>query len=184
MFDTIYLLHEEDYSRVLCADGHPMTDNLQTKDLDNVMAAYYVFRGQVYFQPKGERSSSNDVKKFEVVENKLVSRNIESYEKHSLSEKNICAYAYCNECLPVISEPNSSIMWRSINETYPLCEWSFSFENGILVDVKPLKLQTRDDIRNELALRGVLALPDNDRIAKKHLELLQQENRKKDSWDF
>jgi hypothetical protein len=43
---------------------------------------------------------------------------------------------------------------------------SHAFSGGLLGSCEPVKVQTRDDVRQELVEEGILPLPDDDRIVR------------------
>jgi hypothetical protein len=166
MFDRFELVGKND--AVLCAAGHEMR-SLQTKDTDCDADTYLVFDGLLY------KVEQLDVE----YEYTLHYKGLASIQKRyaqpvSLgANASVVAYSACEECLPVLTEAETDSFWGGrLIEHQPWVEYEFLFDGGHLTAVKPLRLETRDELRQKFS--G--SLPDDDRVAKRHYEKRNQKN--------
>ncbi|MCL2450192.1 MAG: hypothetical protein FWD17_14690 [Polyangiaceae bacterium] len=166
MFDSIFLFGA-DAARARCAAGHAVGGELQTKDFDCVMAHYYVFEGRLY------RSGRYDEREERVPS--LEGGNLVLTRREMLTAVDItveaAAYTHCKECDPVMYE---SVHSECVDHRYVWCEWNLIFERGRLTRVEPVRVETRESLRERMLRDGVGVLPDDDRLAKKHLRQLRE----------
>lgn len=164
MFDSIYKVLSG--KRISCAAGHDQIDvEMQTKDLECNFLSYYICNNKLY------RSNNNPQTSFDLKDTlQIVHRT--STEPCSLT-KSITVYGGCKICDPIIFERGGNL-WGRVGERWVWCEWELFFEEGMLLKVEPVTLETRDQLRAKMLKGGCEnILPDDDRVARKHLELLR-----------
>lgn len=159
-----------------CAAGHPQLRNqFQTKDFDEPgLDGYYLYEGRL-FRVAGRSKDTGDEKLLPDGEAVVLvtSRRAEFFPFTGV----LNVYTYCYECAPVLFESGSAReIWGDIvQERKPRIVYSLTFRNGRLEAVKPVELQSREDVRRELReALGERVLPDDDRLARRHFELLNK----------
>jgi hypothetical protein len=173
MFDSIYVIDEQTAAKFLCAAGHPQRNvELQTKSLECNMDSYYVHEGQLYEYVRREGARAKSV--YAVTDAGLTVTETRTFKRYGINRVIVC-YSQCYTCDPVVFESEHSFGGR-VSERSPRVEFTVSFKDGLLVDVQQHHCETRDEIRAKLLKEGVEVLPDDDRIAKKHIELMRKEN--------
>lgn len=172
MYDTIHLVGAQ-AERVTCAAGHPMRDGLQTKDLDCNLDSYKVFEGRLFVDRRGERASSV-VTAIRVVGGKLVTSTEDAAESINLNGE-VEAYAHCSDCDPVVFEGAHDQTWGEgrLRTVQPWVEWALVFRDGVLVETRPVRNETRDQLRVKPIEP---ALPDDDRVARRTIEQFRQQH--------
>ena len=172
MFDSIYVIDDQTAAKFLCAAGHPQNNvELQTKSLECNMDDYFVYEGQLYVNSRREREAKSE---YAVTDAGLSITRTALAKRYGINRTLVC-YSQCHTCDPVVFESEHSFAGR-VSERSPRVEFEVSFVDGRLAEVRPHNCETRDEIRSKLLKEGVEVLPDDDRIAKKHLELLRKEN--------
>jgi hypothetical protein len=174
MFDSFTMAGEKD--ALLCAAGHECT-NFQTKCLECDMSTYYVYDGSLFVV---ERNGWNDrweegcrphYKGLEITTSR--------YALPKGHSGHVVLYTSCEQCLPVLSEWAGESAWSDrVHEDKPWVEYEVEFETGRVVGATPIRLETREDIR---AKQGTSAIPDEDRVAKRHFERLLKDREKRQS---
>lgn len=175
LFDTIEIIRVASALLPQCAAGHPITE-FQTKDFeDPYQRRHLVFDDVIYRlaerQPLEERSPT-------LVDTTLivVTTHEVRYERLRASG-NVCAYSYCHECDPVVFEAPLDRWHGGIDHVYPWCEYDILFRDGQLTEVHPITLESRDDVEKKFPNRA--RVPDTDRIAVRHFELLRKNPNKR-----
>jgi hypothetical protein len=169
-FDYIILAGPQDAVR--CAHGHEIRD-LQTKDLIQLMGKFYVWQGKLYLEQPSPRSVYDQpqvVSRYRLEGDSLIA----SRETTSLptTAGEVTAYTSCKRCLPVLVE-SSEVFHCSLSEHYPRVQVVLRFDGGRLIDWRPDRVETRDDVRR----RYPDAIPDDDRVARRHFKQLAEANR-------
>jgi hypothetical protein len=177
MFDSVWFLGKA-AERVTCAAGHPLVGELQTKDLDGGMDRYFVHAtdaGLQLFTGKAHRKTIERV----IERGAFLRETVVSDYLPSLLSVTIDAYGSCGECDPVVYEREvGSVYGDAVGEARARCEYELTFVKGLLTAVEPVRVESRDQVRERLQKTQVVTvLPDDDRIAKRHLELLRKENK-------
>lgn len=163
MYDDFQFLGD-DANLVRCAAGHPQTST-QTKDLDCMMTHYMVNDKHLYEADRSEPKQITEVR----AEGLSVTKSW-VYPFVTLTRE-VTVYTHCEECSPVVYESSQAGLWRDgVMTVQPWCEWVLVFREGILTEVRPERVETRDDIRKKLAEAGSSALPDDDRVARRTIE--------------
>jgi hypothetical protein len=174
MSDTLRLFGA-DAARARCAAGHPADGELQTKAFDCELDHYYVFEGQLYACRRANEPEEALVPSMEG-ENLVLSRRVTLSTVHVTIDA--AAYTHCERCDPVVFEREA---FERVDHRHVWCEWNLFFERGRLTRVDPARLETRESLRQQMLHDGVGVLPDDDRIAKKHLRQLR-EGRRPSPW--
>jgi len=162
-FDTIILAGAED--AVPCAHGHEIRE-LQTKDLGEGMATYYVWDGLLFRERRsaeGSWGTTLSAVRYRIENERLIVLRETQAEPAPAGE--IAVYATCESCLPVLVEsPNS--YWGLVKEEHPWVQYILRFEGTRLMEKRPDRVESRDDVRR----KHPEAIPDDDRVAVRHLE--------------
>lgn len=161
MFDSIDVILDKDgVSPFRCAAGHNVFE-FQTKDLNDLMDSYKIIGSRLY-GPTAKEGAWQSV--FEMVGADLIERMNRVYPPSKFTGQ-LTVYTSCPECDPVVYE-NPGASWNGgVAERSVWCEYLATFKDGLLIEVAPEKLETRDEIRKAT----VGALSDDDRVAKKHI---------------
>ena len=172
MFDSFYVL--DDTSQFLCAGGHHQKGvELQSKSLGCLMDIYYVREGMLYVLRREDDDNAQDIE-YNIVDAGLLIVRREVAKRHGLNQT-VTMYTSCMTCDPVVFEHAGSGHWDGkVGERSPRVELDVTFTDGRVTKVVPNGCETREEVRKELLASGVLALPDDDRIAKRHIELLRE----------
>jgi hypothetical protein len=158
--DVIKLVGASDALR--CAHGHEVRE-FQTKDLGESLATYFVCDGRLYKLDQnmdGPRHHSED---YRLEGDTLV---VTRQEKATLvSAGEVVVYSRCTACLPVLVETSNDWM-GAISEHHPWVQFVLRFEGSRLMERRPDRVETRDDVRK----KHPEAIPDDDRVARRHFE--------------
>jgi hypothetical protein len=173
MTDTLRLFGA-DAARVRCAAGHSAEGSLATKAFDCSQDDYYVFEAQLYVC----RRTTEDYEPMPTVEDGtlVLSRRMAASKLTTTAE--VAAYTHCELCDPVVFEREDL---DRVDHRHVWCEWNLIFEHGRLVRVETVRLETRESLREHMLRDGVGVLPDDDRVAKKHIKQLR-EGRRRSFW--
>lgn len=177
MYDHIYFVGAS-AARVCCAAGHTQTGALQTKDFDCELADYYVARDNGPHAPVGDRLFVGEVAATDpvvsIVRGQLVMVRTTRYDPSPMSAE-VEAYTDCRVCDPVCYEQETGWSVDRLGHRYPSCSWTLTFLDGVLTHAyaAPGKLETRDDVRKQLGAMGLVIVPDDDRVAARHIALLR-----------
>lgn len=168
MFDSVYL-DAEAAKLVRCVHEHPQEmAELQTKSLDSTGTHYYVVKVQLYRQapwipgraigviePYGPEGS------FYLVDRTLLLK--------SDLTATIRGYTHCHQCLAVVYDTGREDMWTgSLDSRRPWLEWELIFTYGVLQETRPIKLESRDEVKAGLERRGLRVLDDQDPLATRY----------------
>ena len=158
MYDTITVWPRD---RTHCAEGHALGD-LQTKSLECLMHRYIVFDGALYhvLEDDGETVVASE-------SGRPVMRRTSRMEEERRTTT-VLAYTHCGSCRPVLYLGGRSAWADEVSERDPWAEWQLELVDGRLVDLVPVKLETRDDIRAALRKEGLEVLDDDERLARLH----------------
>jgi hypothetical protein len=170
MFDNVILLGEG-ASLVRCAHGHAQQD-LQTKSLDCLMDDYYVHDRVLYHAMRGGEAPVAKPRRLE--DGKLRLR----WERDALRVTltgEIVAYTQCHDCDPIVYESESSFAGH-ISDRRVWVEYELQFRDGRLVEAVALSAKSREETREEMLRDGVAVLPDEDRVARRRLEMLRKKS--------
>ena len=158
MYDTITVWPRD---RTHCADGHALGD-LQTKSLECLMHRYVVFDGALYRVVEDDRETVVAAEG-----GRPVMRRTSRMEEERRTTT-VLAYNHCGSCRPVLYLGGRSAWADEVSERDPWAEWQLELVDGRLVDLVPVKLETRDDIRAALRKEGLEVLDDDERLARLH----------------
>ncbi|MCL2450193.1 MAG: hypothetical protein FWD17_14695 [Polyangiaceae bacterium] len=160
-----------DAARALCAAGHPAERWLKTKAFDRKHDRYYVFEGQLYVRANEEGEGlvpsmeGGDL----VLSRRVTTSPVDITIKATVS-------ADCVACDPVVFE-REGFFYESVAHTYVSCKWNLFFERGRLTRVEAVTLETRESLRRKMLGDAEGVLPDDGRIAKRHVQLLREGRR-------
>ena len=172
MYDSLVA----DDPRLVCAAGHRLED-LQTKDLECDLTTYHLVGGRLY--GSGERRPTRENHEHVATPEVLTIRST-TQVPHCPLTTTLRAYTHCNQCRPVLMAKNRAGMaWDMIDQREPWCEYALTFQQGQLVSVEPVRVESREDIRKELIEQGQLVLEDSNPVAVRHFERMAQKGR---SW--
>jgi len=173
MFDSFFVLDDQSAAKFLCAAGHPQKGvELQSKSLECNMDSYFIYEGQLYVSARYEHEHIE--KAYVITDAGLAATQTTTYKRYGINRTIEC-YSQCYACDPVVFEGDHLFGGR-VSERSPDVEFEVSFVDGRLNEVRQSKCESRDEIRQKLLKEGLEVLPDDDRIAKRHLELLRKEN--------
>jgi hypothetical protein len=167
MFDRLHLLGD-DASKVRCAAGHPADGELATKTFDCLLDDYYVFEGRLYRCRRTEDRPDDLAPR--VDGDKLVLLRRETAPRVQFTGV-ASVHTHCAACDPVVFERESP---ERVDHRRVWCEWDLTFDDGKLARVEPVRLETREEVRQHLLRDGVGVLPDDDRIARRHIKLVRE----------
>jgi hypothetical protein len=147
--------------KFLCAEGHSQTEVLQTKSLDASMDRYAVIL--INDVPRLHKSLGDDddlpwISEWKI-EKDLVEERIVKRHRYSLDDRScyVTAYGYCPQCKPV--EYRGKNTWRgSIDQRQLWNEATFVFSSGRLMDVVPVRIETRAELVQELRDSGLTVI--------------------------
>lgn len=150
MYDEFFLVGPVDEERApRCAAGHLLRD-LQTKDLDSTLAAYYLFDNVVYLDDRRSETRPLATHRFvapapgDGALPACLQRT--SYTTYARAPRigEIDVHTHCRTCLPIIIPANS----RFHTELYPWCEFTFVFDDdGRWLHTRNGVRETRDQLR-------------------------------------
>ncbi len=159
MFDSIYV-YGADRERLPCAVGHLLDSEWQTKDLDESMNTYLIHNNILWIKERSHVEGVIDGE-FEVIKIPLRLTDLTD---------TLRIYTSCEVCDPVVFDRQTAGWGGRVDERKPWIEYIVQFNRGIVVDIQPVKLETREIIKDRLRKEGLLVLDDDDRIAKKTIE--------------
>lgn len=162
-FDTIILGGPAD--ALLCAHGHEIRE-LQTKDLGALMNTYYVWDGILYRterEGQGIWAGPRKTPRYRLDGDRLLI----THEQHAAPAiaGEVTVYTSCEACLPVLIEARNSFD-DSIREQFPWVQFVLCFEGSRLVERRPDRVESREDVRK----KHPGAIPDDDRLARRYFE--------------
>jgi hypothetical protein len=160
-----------DAQKVCCAAGHPAVNSLATKTFDCNMDDYYVFEGRLYVC-KRDVGTEDPLPTIDNDELALTYRK-RAAKVDFTGEADV--YTHCETCDPVIFEREDL---DRTDHRHVWFEWRLLFEHGRLVRVEPIRLETRESLRRQMLRDGAGVLPDDDRIARKHIKQLREGRRR------
>lgn len=162
-YDTIILAGTRD--AVLCAHGHGIHE-LQTKDLGAEMNTYVVWDGTLYRTVRdsdGIFGRAIEKDSYRLEGDQLV---VTRQQRATLAAAGeVTAYTHCTACLPVLVE-RAGGLWDAIDDVLPWVQYVLRFEGSRLMERRPDRLETRDDVRS----KHPGAIPDDDRVAVRYFE--------------
>ena len=165
MFDNLILLGKS-AELVVCAHGHPQ-EGLQTKSLECLLDDYYVYERVLY---RKERAANDRLPRpRQMEEGKLILR----FESEALRVAHtgvVVAYTHCEACDPIVYESETSFSGR-VSDRRLWVEYELEFRDGRLVKATALSAKTREETREQMLRKGVAVLPDDDRVARRHIEM-------------
>jgi hypothetical protein len=167
MFDTMIMLGKS-ADLVACAHGHAQ-DDLQTKSLECSLDDYYIYERVLY---RKTRSGDRIPKTRQVEEGKLTLR-FESEATLVAHTGEVVAYTHCEVCDPIVFE-NWSSFHGGVGDRRIWVEYVLEFRDGRLVKAAPLSVKTREETREQMLSDGVAVLSDDDRVARRHLEMYRK----------
>ena len=154
-----------------CAAGHALRE-LQTKDLECVLALYAVHQEQLYRAgtTSGETALPRDDGRLRLVREQIA-------EPVALTAE-VTAYTHCDDCRPVLYLRDTNSTWGDyVHERHPWCEWRLVFVAGALDRREVVRVETREMVAHQLRQEGLEVLDDNDRLARLHFGRLQSRTR-------
>ena len=169
MFDNLVLLGES-ANLVRCAHGHVQED-LQTKSLERLLDVYYVYERVLYRTMRA--AQERIARSLEMEDGKLRIR-FERDASLFAHTGEVVVYTHCKDCDPVVYESASSFGGR-VSDRRVWVEYELDFREGRLVKTAALSTKTREETREQMLRDGVAVLPDDDRVARRHLEMLRKE---------
>lgn len=72
--------------------------------------------------------------------------------------------------------------WDAVQEHYANVELELRLEAGKIIEIKTLKNETREQVREQLLKRGLTVLEDDDRIAIAHFRRAERTKERKSRW--
>ena len=169
MFDNLVLLGES-ANLVRCAHGHVQED-LQTKSLERLLDVYYVYERVLY---RTMRTAEERIVKPREMEDGRLKLRSERDAFPFAQTGEVVVYTHCKDCDPVVYESASSFGGR-VSDSRVWVEYELDFREGRLVKTAALSAKTREETREQMLRDGVAVLPDDDRVARRHLEMLRKE---------
>jgi hypothetical protein len=165
--DTIFFATDH----LKCAHGHELRE-FQTKQLENDLSAYYVIGGQLYRQQDRARRHS--------VPAPPPAYHRDGRDRILLTEDRVCPasagelviYAACHQCDPVLVEAADG-PFGHLREVAPWVQHIVRFDGGRLVEIRPDRVESRDDVRR----KHPDAIPDDDRLAARYFKRRSEEAR-------
>lgn len=144
--------------RLTCAAGHKPT-GWQTKAFEREMTTYFLYQGKLFVQ------DHEDKRDFYLDAQGDLRQPRERVAVPVLRTAEIAVYTHCAECEPVLHTGGNS--WSScISERQPWCEYRLVFVRGELDEVRPYRLETRDEeALREVQSRGGKVLDDDSPVA-------------------
>ena len=149
-----------------CAHGHSLSD-FQTKSLECNLNSYYVHSGRLYLMTRNEGRRPFANARFEEIgkELKITYSSVCKSVDHT---GEVLVHASCETCEPVYFENESGFM-SGVDSRSPWCEFALFFKGGVLENVEPVRVESRDEVREKLLKAAQFPLPDDDRIVQREL---------------
>lgn len=176
MFDNLILLGKS-AELVVCGHGHSQ-EHLQSKSLDCLLDDYYVYERVLY---RNKRASDERLPRARQMEEGKLTLRFESEARCLAHTGEVVAYTHCEACDPIVYESETSFSGR-VSDRRVWVEYELEFRDGRLVRATALSAKTREETREQMARDGVGVLPDDDRVARRHIEM-QRKNRDSKSRD-
>lgn len=167
MFDTMIMLGKS-ADMVSCAHGHPQSD-LQTKSLECLLDDYYIYERVLYRKAK----SSERIPRVRQLEDNKLTLRFESEAARVAYTGEVVAYTHCELCDPIVYEEWSSFH-GGVGDRRIWVEYELEFHDGRLVKATPLSVKTREETREQMLRDGVAVLPDEDRVASRHIAMYRK----------
>ncbi|HXU34899.1 MAG TPA: hypothetical protein VN937_00815 [Blastocatellia bacterium] len=167
MYDTLIMLGKT-AELAPCAHGHAQVD-LQTKSLECSLDEYYVYE-RVLYRKARSRQRIPRARQFE--DDKLALR-FDSEALRVAHTGAVVAYTHCEECDPIVYEDWGSFH-GGVGDRRLWVEYEFEFRDGRLITATTLSRKTREETREQMLRDGVAVLADDDRVARRHLELYRK----------
>ena len=161
MYDSVKFFSD----KPKCGAGHE-PEGWQTKDLKNDMATYYVVDGRFY----GHLRSEDDwQEKIVEVDQSGIVLSLTHRSKAEVFTGSILVYTHCKKCQPVFTDVQA--VWNDgLAPHEPWVEYELTFADGVLVKSEPVKLETRESMREDLTKHGLRVMPDDDRVVQKRIQ--------------
>lgn len=144
---------------VRCTAGHVLRD-LQSKEIESPSAEFVIYDGRLYGDVVHEPETEA-----------LVEGAIVRMQRSRLRPKSYTGsarvYAHCFGCM-VLYHDRLMGLGDEVAEREPWVEVVLLFEEGRLVEIVPYCIETRDDVREALASRGLRLLGDDEPLAILH----------------
>jgi hypothetical protein len=167
MFDTLFMGKPDD--RLTCGEGHTLTV-FQSKDMQDqpCMDHFHLVNDTVYVETEDTSS------RIQLAKGQLYKVHKTSLEQAPISGT-VRAYTHCSKCVPVCYV-SDHLGGDTVQHRYPYAEYVLQLKNGHLKGVDLVERQARQDLRVFLySTCKANVLDDTDELAKRHLELLNDE---------
>jgi len=158
MYDSVDVVGP---SALRCKAGHALT-GFQTKDLGRASMEHYALKGDQLFKRVDRHPDVEWLEK----NGELVARRDEEYVPVHDVHGAVGVYTHCSECVPVCYEREG---WDALDHRAPWVEYELTFAKGRVVDVTCIRVESREEVREELLKQGLGVLPDDDRIVRRYL---------------
>ena len=168
MFDNLIMLGKS-AEFVVCAQGHPQ-EALQTKSLECLLDDYYVYERILY---RTEPTANDRLPRPRQIEEGKLTLRFESEALRVAHTGGVVAYTHCETCDPIVYESEASFSGR-VSDRRVWVEYELEFRDGRLIKVTALSAKTREETREQMLRDGVAVLPDDDRVARRHLEMYRK----------
>jgi hypothetical protein len=176
MYDTLLVL--DDVAELRCPEGHRLR-SFQTKDLDEPsMSTYLVSSGRLYraagrnaWSGAGEQAAGWRLEGKQAIFE-------QRFDLQALpGPRRVNAYDHCGACEPVlVRTDHPGAFGDLVNEHNVFVDFTLTFRVG-----EPLQVErtsgTRDELKAELARRGVWVLNEEDALAVAHREIQKARQR-------
>ena len=176
LFDYVSILDKNVLEKVKCHYGHPQDMDLQTKDLEDSMDKFYLFNNALYHRGTGWGAGMEDpsVIREAPYTDKYGILKIPSYIKavHFPITDTIRVYATCPYCNPVVflrkdEDPSKmrkqGFLWGDgRTRVRPWVEYKLTFVEDVLINVSPVKLETREEVIEAYTKKGDWILQPDD----------------------
>ena len=168
--DSFTVVDPSDAERFKSGEGYPMLNvEMQSKTVFEAFCnSYFICSSRLFGRPHthdkwGRHEDPKD--QFELVGDVLVRK--WPYDFYPATAE---GYVYCQDKFtrPVLALTDNEFR-GNLAQRYPWCEWKIKFVDGILIEVEQVKVQTRQDVIDEVKqnFENVL-LSDDHPIAIKH----------------
>jgi hypothetical protein len=171
MYDTVRVLDSS--SDLCCPHGHPIR-SFQTKDLDGPsMQTYLLHGGQLYLtMPIADRSAATDedAEGWRVQGDTAVREH--SYALREIeTPRTVRVYGRCHECPPILVRTDRTTFLGDLVQEHSLfVDFALTFPRN-----EPVRIErtsgTRNELKQELAARGVYVLEEDEPLAVAHREV-------------
>ena len=168
MFDNVILLGKS-AELVVCAHEHPQ-EALQTKSLECLLDDYYVYERILY---RNKRAANDRLPRTRQMEEGKLALRFESEALRVAHTGEVAVYTHCEVCDPIAFECEVSFSGR-VSDRRVWVEYELEFRDGRLVKATALSAKTREETREQMLRDGVGVLPDDDRVARRHIEMCRK----------